>query len=268
MEQHSINGKATTIYISDFLSEWVEADLWRFLQGYGMLVDIYIAAKRSKANSRFGFARLIKVDSVQEPVSCLNGAHCGYTKLKANLAKYERKKVISRVGYYGNRFVEPNRVEEYGNTRRRSYVEEPLSNPATKEIRFTTSDISRRVARATLIGESESFEKLMNVKAFKEVEGNPSVDLRYVGGLNTLLEFEDEEIMTSFLRNGEHVWKHWFKTLTPWRQDMQLNKRVSSLLVYGVSLHAWCEEAFSNIAKIWGTVLILETCDTSNQNLA
>ncbi|KAI3739751.1 hypothetical protein L2E82_30162 [Cichorium intybus] len=36
--------------------------------------------------------------------------------------------------------------------------------------------MSRTVAKWTLIGESESFEKLMNVKAFKEVEGFPNIE--------------------------------------------------------------------------------------------
>ncbi|KAI3764635.1 hypothetical protein L2E82_14646 [Cichorium intybus] len=49
---------------------------------------------------------------------------------------------------------------------------------------------------------------------------------------------------------------------------MQLNKRVASLIIHGVPQHAWCEEAFSVIASTWGRVLIPETCETDNLNLA
>ncbi|KAI3507928.1 hypothetical protein L1887_22925 [Cichorium endivia] len=108
----------------------------------------------------------------------------------------------------------------------------------------------------------------MNVKAFKEVEGIPNIELRYVGGLNTLLEFEDETGMQALLVKGEDTWRPWFKSLTPWNQDMQLNKRIASLLIYGVPLHAWCEEAFSGIARSWGKVLIPEACETDNLNMA
>ncbi|KAI3508665.1 hypothetical protein L1887_23674 [Cichorium endivia] len=78
---------------------------------------------------------------------------------------------------------------------------------------------------ATLIGESESFEKLMNIKAFKEVEGNSCLELRF-------------------------------------------SKRIASIIIYGVPMHAWCEEAFTVIARKWEEVLIPEACDTDNLNLA
>ncbi|KAI3780732.1 hypothetical protein L2E82_10720 [Cichorium intybus] len=109
-------------------------------------------------------------------------------------------------------------------------------------IKFITSNADRETAKATLIGESESFEKLMNVKAFKEVN--------------------------MFLEEGEHVWKPWFKSLSLWSPQLQLNKRIASIIVYGVPMHAWCEESFSVIARKWGDVLIPESCDTDNLNLA
>ncbi|KAI3505961.1 hypothetical protein L1887_28307 [Cichorium endivia] len=253
--QHPIIEKATSIFISDFPPDWVEADLWRFLKNFGVLVDVYIASKRSKSNSRFGFARYIRVSNLQDLVNSLNGARCGNSRLRANLAKYERKKVTPPPNYFANNMPQVNRRESHINPQRMTYAEvvgnrkvtnetninrhlpppppppahyppHPRPNPyqEPKELRFLTSVMSKKVVKNTLIGESESFEKLMNVKAFKEVEGNTSFELRYVGGLNTLLEFEDEEEMKSFLENGEHIWKPWFKSLIPWNQGMQLNK--------------------------------------------
>lgn len=113
-----------------------------------------------------------------------------------------------------------------------------------------------------------TFECLMNIKAFKEVEGIPYIELRYVGGLNTILEFEDDKEMRRFLDEGEHIWKLWFKSLTPWTSHLRLNKRITSIIVYGVPMHAWCEEAFTIIAGKWGEVIIPESCDTDNLNLA
>ncbi|KAI3698729.1 hypothetical protein L2E82_42505 [Cichorium intybus] len=136
------------------------------------------------------------------------------------------------------------------------------------ELRFTTTKKARTVAMTTLVGESESFESLMNVKAFKEVEGNPSLELRYVGGLNTILEFEDGEAMNKFLVEGQHVWKPWFKSLQPWDPSQTFTKRIASIVIHGVPLHAWCEEAFSVIARRWGEVIIPETCETDNLNMA
>ncbi|KAI3737504.1 hypothetical protein L2E82_27508 [Cichorium intybus] len=144
-------------------------------------------------------------------------------------------------------------------------------NPTTNtidEIRFISSKEDRSIAMTTMIGESESFESLMNVKAFKEVEGNSSIEIRYVGGLNSLLEFEDEVTMRKFLEEGEHIWKPWFKTLVPWKLHQQFTKRIASVIIYGVPPHAWCEVAFSTIAKNWGEILVPEPCDTENLNMA
>ncbi|KAI3764636.1 hypothetical protein L2E82_14647 [Cichorium intybus] len=222
--------KATTIFISDFPSDWVEADLWSLLKSYGTLVDIYIAMKRTKTNTRFGFARFIRVTNTQEPVGRLNDIPCGNSRLRANLAKYKRKKVPPPPSFADNRndrvsmetnqrFGERRTFADVVNNRSLPKNAPPKPHPhipprppqsstyATKEIRFLSSALSRNVAKSTLIGESESFEKLMNIKAFKEVEGIPNVELRYVGGLNTLIEFEDEADMHALLVNGEHIWK-------------------------------------------------------------
>ncbi|KAI3508827.1 hypothetical protein L1887_23845 [Cichorium endivia] len=238
-----------------------------------------------------------KENHYPELVSRLNGVVCGNSRIKANQAKYERKKVPPAANTAANinesQRSRPPVEDPYGHSGRRSFADVlnnrgrskdgpyypqpppppppqphiPL-NQQTKEIRFTTSTISRIVAKWTLIGESESFEKLMNIRAFKEVEGIPNIELRYVGGLNTLMEFEDETEMQNLLVNGEHIWSPWFKSLIPWNQDTQLNKRIASLLIYGVPLHAWCEEAFTTIASTWGKVLIPEVCKTENLNMA
>ncbi|KAI3503430.1 hypothetical protein L1887_31871 [Cichorium endivia] len=106
------------------------------------------------------------------------------------------------------------------------------------------------------------------ITAFKEVEGNSCTELRYVGGLNTLLEFDSEVEMNEFLVNGEHIWRPWFKSLIQWSPSLQLNKRIGSIMIYGIPMHALCEEAFTVIASKWGRVLIPDTCDTDNLNLA
>ncbi|KAI3519771.1 hypothetical protein L1887_08987 [Cichorium endivia] len=54
----------------------------------------------------------------------------------------------------------------------------------------------------------------------------------------------------------------------PWDPSQKFSKRIASIVIHGVPLHAWCEEAFSVIASKWGEVIIPETCDTDNLNMA
>ncbi|KAI3740321.1 hypothetical protein L2E82_30749 [Cichorium intybus] len=262
-EEYTINGMATTIFISDFPPDWMEADLWKVLKNYGILVDVFIAKKRAKNNNRFGFARFIRVGSEE-------GHPDNYTKRAAGLIP---PKACKLGGIRRKDLCRSFRCS----TKERNWSIFPhsstptladLSPPAEMELRFTTTEKARTVAMTTLVGESESFESLMNVKAFKEVEGNPSLELRYVGGLNTILEFEDGEAMNKFLVEGQHVWKPWFKSLQPWDPSQKFTKRIASIVIHGVPLHAWCEEAFSVIARRWGEVIIPETCETDNLNMA
>ncbi|KAI3501118.1 hypothetical protein L1887_28977 [Cichorium endivia] len=60
----------------------------------------------------------------------------------------------------------------------------------------------------------------------------------------------------------------WFKSLRPWDPSQTFTKRIASVVIQGVPLHAWCEEAFSVIARRWGEVVIPETCETDNLNMA
>lgn len=50
--------------------------------------------------------------------------------------------------------------------------------------------------------------------------------------------------------------------------ECKYNERIASIIIQGVPQHAWCEEAFSTIAKLWGSVVIPEECPTDSPNLA
>lgn len=45
----------------------------------------------------------------------------------------------------------------------------------------------------TLVGETENFQALINMKAIQEVEGWPTIQMKYLGGLKMLLDFESVE---------------------------------------------------------------------------
>ncbi|CAI9281436.1 unnamed protein product [Lactuca saligna] len=127
---------------------------------------------------------------------------------------------------------------------------------------------SRECIHNTLVGEVECFLAFMNVKAFQDVEGCPQIQMRYLGGLKMLLEFDNKKDKEDFLIKGVKIWKPWFKSLSCWQIECNFNERVASIKIQGVPQHAWCEEAFSIIAKNWGTIVIPDECATDSLNLA
>ncbi|GKB79945.1 RNA-directed DNA polymerase, eukaryota, nucleotide-binding alpha-beta plait domain protein [Tanacetum coccineum] len=56
----------------------------------GLVIDVYIVAKRSKSGHRFGFVRFINVNDINQLVSNLRTAWIGGFHLFADVAKYGR----------------------------------------------------------------------------------------------------------------------------------------------------------------------------------
>ncbi|GJS71584.1 RNA-directed DNA polymerase, eukaryota, nucleotide-binding alpha-beta plait domain protein [Tanacetum coccineum] len=65
-------------------------DLWDICNKWGVVIDVYIAAKRSKSGHRFGFVRFINVNDINQLVSNLRTAWMGGFHLFADVAKYGR----------------------------------------------------------------------------------------------------------------------------------------------------------------------------------
>lgn len=62
---------------------------------YGNVVDTFIARKRSASGKRFGFARFVGVKDEKTFEKKLNEIWIGTFKLRVNLAKFCREKVLA-----------------------------------------------------------------------------------------------------------------------------------------------------------------------------
>nr|KAJ0206447.1 hypothetical protein LSAT_V11C500256130 [Lactuca sativa] len=134
--------------------------------------------------------------------------------------------------------------------------------------KMSSTPETREFLKRALVGETENFQALMNVKAFNDVEGCPNIVMRYLGGLKMLVEFESESENNKMLTEGDHIWRPWFKSLYHWKPEENFKERIASIMISGVPQHAWCEEAFSTIAKNWGMVVIPDECPTDCPNMA
>ncbi|CAI9291854.1 unnamed protein product [Lactuca saligna] len=254
---------------------------------YGTVVDVYIAKKLNRLKRNFGFVRFIRVQDCASFEKRLNEIFIGAQKLEANVARYQRADSLNRArNLHPTRRQKPDPVPDSAmNTRRqgRSFVEvvkgemssagnetgEPskVVTGSRKTIKMLSNPESVDVMKNTLVGTVENLQDLMNVKAFQEVEGCPSMNMRYLGGLKMLLEFGNEKEKDEFLYNGKEIWKSWFKEVYNWDAGENFNERIASLIIQGVPQHAWCEDAFNVIASTWGAVVIPEECNTDSPNL-
>ncbi|GJZ43886.1 nucleotide-binding alpha-beta plait domain-containing protein [Tanacetum coccineum] len=80
----------SSIFVSNIPWNASVQDLWDICNKWGVVIDVYIAAKRSKSGHRFGFVRFINVNDINQLVSNLRTVWMGGFHLFADVAKYGR----------------------------------------------------------------------------------------------------------------------------------------------------------------------------------
>ncbi|GJW79143.1 RNA-directed DNA polymerase, eukaryota, nucleotide-binding alpha-beta plait domain protein [Tanacetum coccineum] len=80
----------SSIFVSNIPWNASVQDLWDICNKWGVVINVYIAAKRSKSGHRFGFVRFINVNDINQLVSNLRTAWMGGFHLFADVAKYGR----------------------------------------------------------------------------------------------------------------------------------------------------------------------------------
>ncbi|CAI9266882.1 unnamed protein product [Lactuca saligna] len=245
-----INGRAVTYYVQDFPPDWNETALWKTFSLYGAVVDVYVARKLNRLKRRFGFVRFLKVRDIRAFESRLNEILIGAKRIKVNVAKFDRKGKESRIitpTQKENDMSYADAVKGPPPSHYKGMTDDPMTGTRNKNndrvdansIRMISTEGSKECMNSTLVGETKNFQTLMNVMALPVVEGCPNIQLR-----------------------------PWFKSLTNWSMECNYNERIASIIIQGVPQHAWCEEAFSSISKMWGSVVIPEECPTDSPNLA
>ncbi|CAI9296331.1 unnamed protein product [Lactuca saligna] len=169
----------------------------------------------------------------------LNEIYIGAHKIEANVARYQRKENENRT----RNFRTTSRVQP-----------EPAMNTRLQGRSFV--DVVKGTRQTANI-ESGKSSKVDDgpTPARKEVERCPSIQLKYLGGLKMLLEFENTSEKVAFMNNGKEIWQPWFKEVNNWDVEGNFTERIASIIIQGVPQHALCEEAFNIIARSWGSVL-------------
>ncbi|KAL4590051.1 hypothetical protein LXL04_002969 [Taraxacum kok-saghyz] len=281
-DQAALNKIASTFFVSNFPGYWHSGDLWKAVQKCGYLVDAFVPKRRDAQGVPFGFIRFVKVHSLQRLLNKLNSLVVGGRKLKVNVSRFPRGKsrsqeggkVVNRAGSAG--YVETRNAINQGGTSRwevdqsrgRNYTsfkdvvkrgghqekgEKACST--MKEGEHTEvmikGDITQKAASwlsNCLVGEMKDIETLTKCMSFIHTYGLGDCDIRYLGGLNVLLEFNSKDIADCFLRNQKVNWSVWFAWLNEWNDMYRQEYRMVWLRIMGVPPRFWGSEVFSAIA--------------------
>ncbi|KAL4585151.1 hypothetical protein LXL04_009766 [Taraxacum kok-saghyz] len=286
----SIGGKATSFFFTNFPEKWSESTLWLKFKEFGRIVDVFVARKTNSRGRKFGFVRFIGIKEVKEMEEKLNKVQWENFRLKANVARYGRKSTIPSQPPPKSVTVKSVIVNapssDAGGNGAPSYAEavrnvtppprgvtgtveaNPRKSAEDNVIQILPSPETKLRMGKVLLGEVQNYDLLTNVHEFTRIEGLVDVKLSYIGGFYVMLEFRTTQAAQDYLRQANSVWSAWFRKLHAWSPDFQVKVRLASLSIIGVPPHIWRSEVFSEVAAIWGKVIIPHWCPDDTRNMA
>ncbi|GKC16466.1 nucleotide-binding alpha-beta plait domain-containing protein [Tanacetum coccineum] len=203
----------SSIFVSNIPWNASVQDLWDICNKWGVVIDVYIAAKRSKSGHRFGFVRFINVNDINQLVSNLRTAWMGGFHLFADVAKYGRtyNRPVERSGD-GKPSVGSN--SQFVSINENSYAKAVLGNKSVDMSgKYGTSNVGAEsvgVSDCNKVYKEAGNEAVMSISVDDCIDldvsellkhmssgGFDDVGLRYVGGRWVWLEFDSMDQVES-----------------------------------------------------------------------
>ncbi|KAJ9538548.1 LOW QUALITY PROTEIN: hypothetical protein OSB04_031281 [Centaurea solstitialis] len=280
------NLKESSFIFFNFPANWEAVDLWRMFKRYRNCSDIYMAKKKLRNGQRFGFIRFKQAGDSWELERRLSSIWIGNSKLQVFKADSRRKGVVGdgKADRESSDSKARNRMPEFKTNvggDKKSYAE-AVSGAHKRRERPEKDTQSDKSESAPLIEKSlGSWEGDPTHRKFldKCLVGNvTSVDnigpilklcegvlqgarIKFLGGHQILMYFEDEISRGEVLRNKNHGIHHWVKDISEWSIGYRATERLVWVNIAGVPLHGWKEEIFESIAEIWGKVISTKNCN-------
>ncbi|KAI3791071.1 hypothetical protein L2E82_04650 [Cichorium intybus] len=119
-----------------------------------------------------------------------------------------------------------------------------------------------------LIGEIKYLELLAKCLSIFYSTGIGECSVKYIGGLNVILKFENARVTSAFLSEHKESWSHWFSWLKLWEDEVRETFRAVWIKIYGVPVNFWRNEVFQIIAENFRRVLIPVECNIDVNNMS
>ncbi|GKE18983.1 RNA-directed DNA polymerase, eukaryota, partial [Tanacetum coccineum] len=278
----------SSIFVSNIPWNASVQDLWDICNKWGVVIDVYIAAKRSKSGHRFGFVRFINVNDINQLVSNLRTVWMGGFHLFADVAKYGRtyNRPVERSGDgkpsvgSNSQFVSINEnVFQSFN----SYAKAVLGNKSVDMSgKYGTSNagaesvgvsdcnkVYKEAGNEAVMSisvddcidldgmERSILAKVKDLSVISELlkhmssEGFDDVGLRYVGGRWVWLEFDSMDQVESV--KTSKALKEIFLEFKDVSHDFIPDERCVWIDLVGLPLASWAPEVYKKLGGRWGS---------------
>ncbi|KAK9292523.1 hypothetical protein L1049_020496 [Liquidambar formosana] len=204
-------GKLITLFVDNLLERMDNRWLRNRFKWFGDVVDVFVPWKiRKGTHCRFGFLRFSREEDADLAIRKVNGTWCWKRRLLVKKAEYGRDHqkhpleadVRRRYGHYrsqkGPRYLSwqqnnvVNNVAGSAHTQEVKHQSHAIESIQALEVQ---EDWLRGCAVATMI----HFQSIAQLQEALITDGVLDINIRSLGGLLVLLEFQSEEIMKCHL---------------------------------------------------------------------
>ncbi|KAF5784853.1 putative RNA recognition motif domain, nucleotide-binding alpha-beta plait domain superfamily [Helianthus annuus] len=278
-DRRSLFGSKVKFFVSNLPEGCTPWELRRCMESYGEVAGSYVARKRDKQGSRFGFVSFSGVRDIQELLGNLGRVKMGEFKLRINVARFalenseieaEKKGPRKMSRTPGQNFVGDNfPVRDV-----RSYKDvvgasnsgsgpagysggSPVADPSVAEKIIIVPDrveAFKGCQGLAVVGRVVDLETLVDIDRLLAVAKIIVANVQYIGGLSVLISFHEEESAKQFL-NGKNIWGPWFSKLDLWKRQTLPFERVAWLKLTGVPLHLFDTDVLSQVGEVFVKVL-------------
>ncbi|GJR68224.1 putative RNA-directed DNA polymerase, eukaryota, reverse transcriptase zinc-binding domain protein [Tanacetum coccineum] len=231
--------KATSYFFTNFPDSWDSSALWKMFNRYGKVIDIYVAFKRTKLGSKFGFVRFINIGDSESFEKRLKGIMIGETTIVINRATFMK---------VAGKSVPVNFNSNLPHQQARFHMEDfPLFLEEDTHLR---SKLER-----CWVGKAKNFKVLQNAWNIVKNNGLNECNIKYMGGLTFLFEWPSREAAVKSLEANLICIQQWFDDVKMWKADGDSYGRLAWITFEGLQVLTRNLDNVKLITKYLGKLL-------------
>ncbi|XP_071728257.1 uncharacterized protein [Rutidosis leptorrhynchoides] len=260
-----------SFYVTNFPEYADIASLWKAFDGFGCLINVYIAKKRAKTGKRFAFVRFMGVKHVLAMENMLANVWIGSFHLFVEASKFDCKEKKANVqvdsSSKGSKKVNPNidasecstlvvnKVDSGVNVG--SYASKVSGLSAVKKVVLTHDELTSVqnndhviMAKVGEVGTLYTIYQICLAEGFKDFK------IQYVGGYWIWLKFDTESNLAAFKANANIM--PLFSCVKDASDEFIVDERIVWIEITGLPMCAWGTNAFKKVASAFGRFLFFE----------
>ncbi|KAJ0658189.1 putative RNA recognition motif domain, nucleotide-binding alpha-beta plait domain superfamily [Helianthus annuus] len=253
-DRRNLFGSKVKFFVSNLPEGCTPWELRKCMEAFGEVAGSYVAKKRDKHGSRFGFVTFSGVRDKQELLGILGKVKMGEFKLRINVARFalensevgpEKEVPMKTVRPPGQNFVggtfavrdgrsfkEVVGTANVGNGFAGSsgvLPEAGMSNVEKVIIVPDRVEAFKGCQGLAVVGRAVDLETLVDIDRLLSIAKFVVANVQYLGGLSVLISFHEEESANRFL-SAKNIWEPWFSKLDPWKGQTLPFERVMFLV--------------------------------------